>query len=254
MVLLADIREVVSIIMALLVPVVWIVKQIADASKQAKAPDGAQAADAPQAQPQPQAPRQAAGQQADPLRNQVEEFLRRAGRGPQGDRARPAPREIEVLVDEEPSARRPVGEPLRSAESRAATAPSKTAAATPIARQAPPQHPPRRSVVPRKRKTLAERATERATARASKMAEQTSHLGQRIIEDDAQFDVQLKAKFDHSVGTLTGSAVTAAEQAAAAVSAAETPAAQIAAMLATPDGVRQAIVVNEILRRPDERW
>jgi hypothetical protein len=79
-------------------------------------------------------------------------------------------------------------------------------------------------------------------------------LGQRIIEDDAQFDVQLKAKFDHTVGSLTGSAVTAAEQAAAAASAAETPAAQIAAMLATPEGVRQAIIVNEILRRPTDRW
>jgi hypothetical protein len=101
---------------------------------------------------------------------------------------------------------------------------------------------------------LAERATERAAARTSRIAEQTSHLGQRIIEDDHQFDVQLNAKFDHTVGTLTGSAVTAAEQAAAAVAASETPAAQIAAMLATPDGVRQAIVVNEILRRPTDRW
>jgi hypothetical protein len=247
-VLLAGIEDVVGILMALLVPLLWVVKQIADASKQAKAPDGPQPAAAPHAQPQ--VPRQAAGQQADPLRNQVEEFLRRAGRGPQAERARPARQDIEILLDDEAAASRPPAEPLRPAAAASKT----TGPVMPAAPQVSPQTPPRRSVAPRKRKSLAERATERAAARASKIAEHTSHLGQRIIEDDQQFDVQLKAKFDHSVGTLTGSAVTAAEQAAAAVSAAETPAAQIAAMLATPDGVRQAIVVNEILRRPDERW
>jgi hypothetical protein len=72
--------------------------------------------------------------------------------------------------------------------------------------------------------------------------------------EDQQFDDQLKAKFDHTVGTLTGSDVAAAEKAAQEANMAAMPAAQIAAMLATPDGVRQAIVVNEILRRPVDRW
>ena len=252
---LAEIENVIGVLMALLVPLLWVVKQIADASKQAKDRDAAQAA-APRP-PDPPPVRQAAGpagQQADPLRNQVEEFLRRAGRGPQAERVRPAAHDIEVLLDDEPAAPRPPAEPLRPIETRPAVASKVTGPSTSAPSQSAPQRPPRRSVVPRKRKSLAERATERAAARASKLAEQTSHLGQRIITEDAQFDVQLKAKFDHTVGTLTGSAVTAAEQAAAAVSAAETPAAQIAAMLATPDGVRQAIVVNEILRRPTDRW
>ena len=38
------------------------------------------------------------------------------------------------------------------------------------------------------------------------------------------------------------------------LSAADSPAAQIAAMLTTPEGARQAIVLNEILRRPEEQW
>ena len=252
MVLLADIREVIGIVMALLIPLLWVVKQIANAAKQGQEADGAQPA-APR-QAEPPAPRQAAGQQADPLRNQVEEFLRRAGRAPQAERARPVSRDVELLIDDEPAPPRPMAEPLRPLEARSTPGPKPAAASMPVAPQIPPQQPPRRSVVPRQRKTLAERATERASARASKLATQTSHLGQRIIEDDQQFDVQLKAKFDHTVGTLTGSTVNAAEQAAAALSAAETPAAQIAAMLATPDGVRQAIVVNEILRRPTDRW
>jgi hypothetical protein len=246
MVLLADIREVISIIMALLVPVLWVVKQIADA-KRAKGPEAQPAAAPPAAPPQP--PRQAAGQQADPLRNQVEEFLRRAGRGPQVDQPRPAPRDIEVLIDEPPVGSAPRGEPMPrpavpAKPVAAAPSPPATSSSPPT-----PSRPPRRSVIPRKRKSLAERATERAAVRASRIAAQTSHLGQRIIEDDQQFDVQLKAKFDHTVGTLAESARPAAEPVPR-----ETPAGQIAAMLATPDGVRQAIVVNEILRRPVDRW
>ncbi len=101
---------------------------------------------------------------------------------------------------------------------------------------------------------MAEHVAESVAAHAKSISEQTSRLGQRIIEDDHQFDVQLKAKFDHTVGTLTGSAVTAAEQQAAAVRATETPAAQIATLLANPEGVRQAIIINEIIRRPSDRW
>jgi hypothetical protein len=227
-ILLADIEDVIGGLMALLVPLLWVIKQIADATKQGKAGEAAQPV-APQ-QPPPQPARRPAGQQADPLRNQVEEFLRRAGRGPQGERPRPAPRDIEVLVDA-PAAASP----------RATTSPSLV-----IPSEQPAQ---RRSVAPRKRKSLAERATERAAARASRLAEQTSQLGQRIIEEDQQFDVQLRAKFDHTVGTLTGETAAVVEKVAI-----DTPAGQIAAMLASPDGVRQAIVVNEILRRPVDRW
>jgi hypothetical protein len=250
-VLFADIADVVGVLITLLVPIVWVIKQIAEANKQAKQREMAQPAAAGPAE-QPARRQAAVGQQADPLRNQVEEFLRRAGRGPQAERARPAPREIEVLIDKGSAGAGAMAGPAQPAE-RLPESPRQVAA-TPLPAQVGAQQPARRPIAPRKRKTLAERATERAAARASKLAEQTSHLGRRIIAEDQQFDVQLKAKFDHAVGTLAGSAVTATEQAAAAVSAAETPAAQIAAMLASPDGVRQAIVVNEILRRPTELW
>jgi hypothetical protein len=237
-VLLADIEDILKGVVPLVVLLLWVIKQVAEAAK-AKAPD-ALPEPAVQRQPEPPAaPRQAAGQQADPLRNQVEEFLRRAGKGQQPGRAQGTPREVEVLLEEVPAQQR--GAAVRQLE------PGRPA--TPAAGSSS-----RRAAAPRKRKSLAERATEKAAARTKQLAEQSSQLGQRIRAEDQQFDVQLKAKFDHTVGTLTGSAVTAAEQAAAAASAAETPAAQIAAMLASPDGVRQAIVVNEILRRPTERW
>ena len=246
MLLLADIIEVVGILLALLVPLLYAVKQIADA-KQAQGPPDGQANAPQQAGPQP--PRQAAGQQADPLRDQVEEFLRRAGRGPQGERGRPAPRDIEVLLDEESAVPRRVAEPARPGQARPAVVPLPSAGPTPIAPPASPQRAARRSVIPQKRKTLAERSTERAAARASKMAEQMSHLGQRIIEDDQQFDVQLKAKFDHTVGTLAESVVPTV-----VLVPNDTPAGRIAAMLASPDGVQQAIILNEIFNRPSDRW
>ncbi|HEX2477441.1 MAG TPA: hypothetical protein VHK01_21980 [Lacipirellulaceae bacterium] len=258
--LLADIGDVIGGALALLVPLLWVLKQVFEGAKKVEPPrpaGGGAAAGEPAAAG---AGAQPAGQQADPLRNQVEEFLRRAGRGPQGNQpgqqhrpARPAPpREVEVLLDEDaaiPSERRPLAEPLRPIEPAVAPLPPRPQAAAAARKPRPPRRPPQ----PR-RESVAEHVAENVAAHAKAIAEQTARLGQRIVEDDHQFDVQLKAKFDHTVGTLTGSAVTAAEQAAAAVSAADTPAAQIATLLANPEGVRQAIIINEIIRRPSERW
>jgi hypothetical protein len=249
MLLLADIWEVLGALLALLVPVIWGIKQIADAAKQGQQPEkGAE----PPRQAEAVAPRPAArpGEQADPLRSQVEEFLRRSGRAPQADRGQPARRDIEVLIDEESVPRRVAGEPVRPAAVRApaaASAPPPTPAPTPPAAN----RPVRRSVIPKTRRTLAERAVERAAIRADKVAEMGSHLGQRIIQDDRQFDAQLKAKFDHTVGTLGGSSAAAAKQVPAPP---DSPAGRIAAMLASPSGVRQAIVLNEIFNRPSDRW
>jgi len=258
-VLLADVGEVIGAILALLVPLIWVVKQIAEAAKQAKQQAVPQPAVPQPAAPQPAQPQgmNAAGQQADPLRNQVEEFLRRAGRGQQADQARAGGRQdIELLIDEEPPTpqRRPLAEPLRPAENRPQISPQPIQQITkPTAPSGPTlnQPPQRRSVVPRKRKTLAERAVERNEERTRGLADQASHLGQRIVQEDQHFDAQLKAKFDHTVGSLAGRSTSVQEVAPAPN---DSPAGQIAAMLASPDGVRQAIILNEILRRPSDRW
>jgi hypothetical protein len=99
---------------------------------------------------------------------------------------------------------------------------------------------------------VAEHVAEQVSARAESLAAQASQLGQRIVAEDQQFDTQIKAKFDHAVGTLGGSDIAAAG--APDPPLVDTPAAQLAAMLASPGGVRQAVLVNEILRRPSERW
>jgi hypothetical protein len=259
-VLLADIGEVIGSVLALLVPLLWVLRQVFEGAKKVEPPRPAGGGAAAGGAAPAGAGAQPAGQQADPLRSQVEEFLRRAGRGPQGNQpgqqqrpARPpAPREVEVLLDEDaaiPTERRPLAEPLRPIEP--AVAPS---APRPQLATAPRKPRPLRRALQPHRESVAEHVAENVAAHAKAIAEQSARLGQRIVEDDQQFDVQLKAKFDHTVGTITGSPATAAEQAAAAVSATQTPAGQLAAMLASPDGVRQAIVLNEIIRRPSERW
>ena len=254
-----DIPKVISILMGLAMLVIWVVKQIGEANKPGPAPRARPASAPPKPVAQAGGPAQAAaGQQADPLRNQVEEFLRRAGRGAQGNAPRPQPprarppepAEIEILLDDRdaaPPERRPLAEPLRPIESSDPRAMPQPTAAEPrrvrALRPAQPRH-----------ETVAEHVAETIGAHSRSVGDHASRLGQQIIEDDHQFDVQLKAKFDHTVGTLTGSAVTAAERVAEDARAADTPAAHIAAMLASPEGVRQAIVINEILRRPIDRW
>jgi len=261
--ILAGIGEVVGGVVAVLVFVIWVVGQILDTKKQMGQPRGRQQP-APRPgqrrppQPRGQPPMPAAGragQQADPLRDQVEAFLRRARGQQQPNQPRavqrppqpPATDQIEVLLDDEAMVveRRPLAAPLRPMNQPAGPA------QPPVARPRSPR-PPRRPAEPLG-SGVAEHVTEHISAGSQSLTAHASRLGQRIVTDDEQFDVQLKAKFDHAVGTLASSRVEESVQQAAAP-AHVTPAAQIAALLANPEGVRQAIVLNEILRRPDEQW
>jgi len=250
--LAVDIGE---ILVGLVALIFVIIRQLLEANKNAgvnrvKPP--------PIPQPQPQnankVPVPAAGQQADPLRAQVEEFLRRAGRQPQQNQPRPQSRptsQIEILVNpSQPAEQRTIGQPLRQAEWRqtpaSAAAPPQSAAGTERARNAA------RSGKQRKRKSVAEHVAEQVTSRADSLGAQASRLGQRIATEDQQFETKIKAKFDHTVGTLGGNdSPTAVEQTDLST---DSPAAQLAAMLANPAGIQQAVIVNEILRRPSDRW
>jgi hypothetical protein len=222
-----------------------VMKQLFDSSKESsKKKTVANAGPRPQ-QPQPQLqpgpPRPVqGGDQADPLRSQVEEFLRRASKPPEKESSRQQPQpqrrppsEIELLVE---------------GENRLRTSPAAAAAKAAVA--ADKKRATRR---PSKRQTVAEHVEEQVAARSQSIAQKASNLGQRIVTEDQQFDNQLKAKFEHKLGALsvTAAPLTSAEQQAAAPA---TPAARVAAMLANPDGVWQAVVINEILSRPSDRW
>lgn len=228
---------------------VWIISQILEA-KNKSTPKATPPA--PPAPPQPKRPEvkpmaEAAATQSDPLRKQVDEFLRRAGNPapePKGRPDRPTASDIEILIDDQASAlrRERLAEPLRPIER---TAPKK---AQPPARQARSSRPADEV----RRGPSVERVGESVNDSVQAIEAATARLGQRIVEEDAQFDIELQSRFDHQVGTLGGRSETPTTE--SSVPEADSPAAQIAAMLARPQGAQQAVVLNEILRRPVDRW
>lgn len=201
--------------------------------------------------PMPNAPQPVGGQQADQLRNQVEEFLRRAGRPPQAAEpkqqvSQPRPTsEIELLVGDvprEPQSRPAIGEKL----------PSAARSSGPDKQRSGRRSKRRQSVAEHVAEAVAGHVAQSVASRSDSMAQKTSRLGQRILAEDEEFDIKLKAKFDHTLGTLSERTIEV--QTTSPSPPVMTPAAQIAAMLANPEGVRQAVILNEILHRPSDRW
>jgi hypothetical protein len=248
-------QEIFSVFAAIVFFVVWLVNQISDAKKQQRARDQV-SVEPPQPSEQQGAPRPPASQ-ADPLRSQVDEFLRRAGKQPDDQRAAPSAQqrkpagreEIVVLLDDSvvapqrqtPIDRKKLPSAMPATREGRSPAPPRSASATPSKRRGgKPQ-----------RQSVSEHVAGHSGASTQQFREEVADLGERVKQADEQFDRQLNQKFDHELGTL-GSRSSASDQPAEPVAA--TPAANIAAMLASPAGVQQAIVINEILRRPTDRW
>lgn len=81
----------------------------------------------------------------------------------------------------------------------------------------------------------------------SQLAEQAAQLGGQVAQADDRLEARLHEKFDHRLGKL--SQRSEAEQEVPPADH-ETGAARIKALLARPGGVREAVVLSEILRRP----
>jgi hypothetical protein len=280
--LLADLGEVIGSLVGLFLLVLWVIGQLTEGKKQMGRPPMPRPA-APPAPPQrPVAAQPGAkpqvvdrpGQAGGGLRGEVEDFLRRAGAqqgaGQPGQANRPAAAQrkpqpaqgekIEVLVDEQGRMieRRRPAELTRPAEPRM---PAASSAQRPLAAKPAPPSPPRRLVAAAKHESVvkpesvAEHVRQHIDSATRALGQQASQLGQRIVREDAQFDVQLKAKFDHEVGTLAPKErVTDTPSQSPVNTDTTSPAAQLAAMLTNPEGVRQAVIINEVLRRPSERW
>jgi len=79
------------------------------------------------------------------------------------------------------------------------------------------------------------------------------HLAEEVGQADEEMERHLSEAFDHRVGTLRRSDTRAgapSEETAETTSMAAT----FAELLRTPQGMRQAIVLGEILARPEDRW
>ena len=219
--LAAGLNEIISVLVGLAFFVIWVINQINDAKKK-------QAAQEPRPQPElpPQpAERAAAGElpPADPLRAQVDEFLRRAGKQPaaaqpgtQRPPRKPAGRdEVVVLLDESVAAppRKTLAEKMQSQIDAANVRRAKpTASQQP---RDPKPTPPQRVSPPQRAKSVAEHVAERIGASSHEFNKEVADLGSRVKQADEQFDRQLQQKFDHELGSLASRPTTSASDTAA---------------------------------------
>lgn len=85
------------------------------------------------------------------------------------------------------------------------------------------------------------------------IAEHTRHLGEEVDRADDKLEARLHQTFDHQLGSLkkTASDTAAVEHVKPAP---DVTLREIRSMLGSPANMRDAIVMAEILRRPEDRW
>ena len=83
------------------------------------------------------------------------------------------------------------------------------------------------------------------------IAEHTRHLGEEVDQADDKLESHLHQVFDHQLGKLKKTASTAAP---APHDSPASDMSELLQMLRSPKSVRDAIVMAEVLRRPDDRW
>ena len=197
--------------------------QDGDGPPRPDAPVGAEVAEAP-----PQ----------DDLRSEVEEFLRRLGEDPQ---AVDEP-EVDEFDDEEPEppVRRSI-DPFEEPPPRQTVKPM----AGPTIVIPAPSAPALAAEEP-----VAEAASSSrlGTLRDRHVVGESSRLGQGVASSDERLEERLHQKFDHRLGKLSSDVAGPSDDAEA--EAEPSSASRIKAMLSGPNGVRDAVILSEILRRP----
>lgn len=239
----------------LLLVLVWVIQAIYRAISEQKEMEKAKQEQARKAG-RPDAelpPRQVMGQADGPapegdLRSEIDDFLKRIGEefDPQpAQEAKAAPLESAEPVPTPPPRRQPI-DPFEEPPRRSRRKPP------PV--EAKPEPEVVLELDPPRREPIAAKSVPRLELRhlpESQLAEQAAHLGDRIAAADDRVEARLQEKFDHRLGKL-GHADSQSEPAPSAsqAEARETGAQRIKAMLARPGGVREAVVLSEILRRP----
>lgn len=220
---------------------IWIASQVVAAMKkqeQAAKPPPAHARPQPAAKPRPKP--------ADSLSDEIDKFLRRMTQDGGEEAA-----EVEVLEPAEPARPAPQQRPL------AAPVPVEVVDVKPL-------HEP-----------LTEELVEHVQQHigASSFDEEVASLGQVTGHADERLESRLHHKFDHRVGSLADDQITqvadsineqeyqdfhdmptAADkrQLAQAVSASQVS--PVSEIFGSPESIRRAIIINEIFRRPEDRW
>ncbi len=169
-------------------------------------------------------------QAQDPLADEIEDFLKRASQRRRAAGSRPAA---------------PVRPPAAEAPTRRLV-----------------QAPAEAELIPMEGEPLSVAAHVRDHLSSAKFAPVSQQLGREVTQIDGKIERHLLEKFDHRLGRLAGmggesaSAQTAVDLEAPGQGAAVAPlgAANLAAVLANPASLRQAILLSEVLNRPESRW
>ncbi len=159
--------------------------------------------------------------QEDALRSEVEDFLRRA----QGKPPKPKP------------------QPMRQQKSPQPPEPQRKRLVAPVRKDPLRQKNPLRQKEPTLRSEgVAEHVSRHISTQD--IAAHTQTLGAEVATADDVLEARLHETFDHEVGRLEHRDMAAKHEEV-------DMAANMAAMLRSPEGMRQLIIANEILRRPE---
>jgi hypothetical protein len=83
-------------------------------------------------------------------------------------------------------------------------------------------------------------------------AQRAEHLGEEVGLADDQLETHLHERFDHQMGQLRGGLGSLGSLDDTKT---ETPPAEnIAALLVRPQSLRKAVILSEVLNRPEHRW
>lgn len=243
----------------LLVVAFWIIRQVMVAISEQRENDKAQREQPdddefnldqePALAGMPEAPAKAEPAQGE-LRSEIEEFLRRIGE-PAGDRPQEENWQGDSADDDPPSRRRKPIDPFEE------PSPRQRQRRPPVESQPTPEvellidHEAMRQQsepVQRGRQELRHLPE-------SQLAEQAAHLGEGIAGADDRLEARLHNKFDHRLGKLRREEVKpeVEKKPEMGSAAALVGASRIKALLARPGGVREAVVLSEILRRPGDQ-
>jgi hypothetical protein len=99
-------------------------------------------------------------------------------------------------------------------------------------------------------------AVARDFAGTRQIDQRTAQLGERVGLADDTLDAHLHQAFDHEIGRLrTSTAGPAAASPSEGTTVGGSPAANsILQMFRSPENLRNAIILSEILARPEDRW
>lgn len=120
------------------------------------------------------------------------------------------------------------------------------------------QRTPKREQTPSSEKSPKRKPVNQQKLFDGQLSERSSQLGKTIVSDDDRVDARLHQKFDHQLGNLDtsegGEAKTTKKSEKPSSQTTSMSAKNLRDLLSSSSGMRDAIILNEVLTRPSERW